>query len=222
MDRIEVNNSEYPTAQLLLPGAAGKNVLAGSINVTGLDGNDGVNGNDALNKTYDVNLTITVTEGGIMQSSIAISGEDYIARKNDDPATTQVVYWNNIEHPAPTIAEATNQLNTAPADQLSSTLTPGQLTSYYTGLTDTINQFYHNQNMILGWVMVFEEHIRDTNNKLSKHARHHGRAGGNIFQADDKLVCRDPFEYSVSIANYLNVSTPIISPTNVYGVLKQI
>lgn len=210
MTTITVNKTTDPDAALVLPGALNVPVPAGNIDAQGLDGNVGGNGN------FLVMLSITVNPVGIMTSSITISGTDYIATKLDDPEKAQVVYWENIE-----TMPAAADVNELTADVLSSTLTPAELTSYYSIQTNAINAYYDDKPMITDWTISFIAQQQDANNELSKHARHLDRNGGTIFQTNDKLVCQTYCPYGVSIEDYQGTVITIVATNNIYGVLKQ-
>lgn len=207
MTAISVTDQTAVNPSFILPSVTGVAVSAGLVDAQIVAGTS--------IGTFPVTITFAVSTAGIMTSSIAITGSDVVATATEDSTKAQIVYWSGINATAPS-ATAND------ADVLTSNLTSTQLETKYSSELTTINNQYNNQNMIASWNISFPAIGANTNNQLSQWARYLGLDGStNFFSSGDMLVTDTAYSYSVSVNNYLNTATTIITPTSVFGVLVQ-
>lgn len=206
MTAISVTDQTAASPAFILPSVTGVTVSAGLVDAQTTGTSIG---------TFPVTITFAVSTTGVMTSSIAITGSDVVATATEDSTKAQIVYWSGINATAP--SAAAND-----ADVLTSTLTSSQLETKYSSELTTINNQYNNQNMIASWTISFPAISANTNNLLSQWSRYLGLDGStNFFSTNDMLVTGTAYSYGVSVNNYLNTATTIITPTSVFGVLVQ-
>jgi hypothetical protein len=197
------------SANILLPEASAVNVPAGLI-----DANNVPKG--ILAGTFPVNLTIAVSNAGMMTGSITISGANVTSDVVDSSLKAQVAYWQVagvvVTNPTPTSS-----------DVLEATLAASQLNGHFASELATILDYYNNVQLLDTWTVSISEIESSTNNSLAQHARQIGDTGtSTIFAAGDQVMAMTPFSYSVAIVDYLGTSTTVIAPSNVYGVATQV
>lgn len=193
------------TADIYLPEATSVNVSAGLI-----DANNVPKG--ILAGTFPVNLTISVSDTGLMTGSILISGANVSSDLVDSNLKAQIAYWNvsGVTVPAPTATSA---------DVLEATLAASQLNSHFSAELAEILAYYNNVQLLDSWTVSISAIASATNNPLALHARQIGNTGSsNVFAVGDKIMAVTPFSYSVSISNYVGTATVIVAAANVFGV----
>jgi len=197
------------TATVFLPEASAVNVPAGLI-----DANNVPKG--ILAGTFPVNLTIAVSNVGIMTGSITISGANVTSDLVDSNLKAQVAYWDvaGVTLPTPSATAA---------DVLEATVSASQLNTHFSAELAVILAYYNNIQLLDTWTVAFSAIASATNNPLALHAREIANAGSsNVFTAGDKIMAITPFSYHVEIVDYLGVSTSIVSAANVFGVATQL
>lgn len=197
------------TATVFLPEASAVNVPAGLI-----DANNVPKG--ILAGTFPVNLTIAVSNVGVMTGSITISGANVTSDLVDSNLKAQVAYWDvtGVTLPTPSATAA---------DVLAATVSASQLNTHFAAELALILSYYNNIQLLDTWTVAFSAIASATNNPLALHAREIGNAGSaTVFAAGDKIMAITPFSYHVEIIDYLGVSTNIVSAANVYGVATQL
>ena len=197
------------TATVFLPEASAVNVPAGLI-----DANNVPKG--ILAGTFPVNLTIAVSNVGVMTGSITISGANVTSDLVDSNLKAQVAYWDvtGVTLPTPSATAA---------DVLAATVSASQLNTHFATELALILSYYNNIQLLDTWTVAFSAIASATNNPLALHAREIGNAGSaTVFAAGDKIMAITPFSYHVEIIDYLGVSTNIVSAANVYGVATQL
>jgi hypothetical protein len=197
------------SANIFLPEASAVNVPAGLI-----DANNVPKG--ILAGTFPVNLTIAVSNVGVMTGSITISGANVTSDLVDSNLKAQVAYWDvsGVSLPTPSATAA---------DVLEATVSASQLNSHFSAELATILAYYNNIQLLDTWTVAFSAIASATNNPLALHAREIGNTGSsNVFAAGAKIMAITPFSYSVEIVDYLGVSTSIVSAANVFGVATQL
>jgi hypothetical protein len=197
------------TASVFLPEASAVNVPAGLI-----DANNVPKG--ILAGTFPVNLTIAVSNVGVMTGSITISGANVTSDLVDSNLKAQVAYWDvtGVTLPTPSATAA---------DVLEATVSASQLNTHFSAELALILSYYNNIQLLDTWTVAFSAIASATNNPLALHAREIGNAGSaTVFAAGDKIMAITPFSYHVEIVDYLGVSTNIVSAANVYGVATQL
>ena len=205
LDSITITKENSVNSKYLLPSASNILVDAGEIDAQDLSYN-------SLGK-FPVTLTISCNNQGLMTSNISISGQDVNSSIADNPNLAQKVYWP-VKDNKPNIV-------TDDSDILSSKITSSELTAIYSSQLDLINNNYNNKQMIKTWTININKIESSSSNILSQHARYIGKAGSTqIFNEGDKMVAATPFSYGITISDYLNNDTTIISPSNVYGVIS--
>lgn len=205
LQEITISSTNSVNTKYSLPTAANIIVEAGEI-----DAQDP--SNVSLGK-FPVSLTISCDDQGLMTSSIAISGQDVYGTEVDNPNLAQHAYW-----PA---KDNVPNLDADSADVLSAKITSAELTTLYSSQLQSINNQYNNQNMIKSWTITVNAIPSTTDNVLSQHARYLEKRGDtNVFDNGDKMVASTPFSYGITIDDYLDNPTTIITPTNVYGVIS--
>ena len=201
--------TDDPSANILLPSVSGVNVPAGLI-----DANNVPRG--TLPAQFPVNLTIAVSNTGMMTGTIAISGADVTSDVVDSSLKAQVAYWDvsGVTVPTPTPTSS---------DVLGATLAASQLDGHFASELATILDYYNNVQLLDTWTVSISEIESSTNNSLAQHARQIGDTGtSTIFAQGDQVMAMTPFSYSVAIVDYLGNSTPVIASSNVYGVATQV
>lgn len=196
------------SANVYLPEASAVNVPAGLI-----DANNVPKG--ILAGTFPVNLTISVSDVGMMTGSITISGSNVSSDVVDSNLNAQVAYWNvaGVTVPTPTSTDS---------DVLEATLAASQLNGHFSSQLAIILAYYNNVQLLDTWTVSISAIASSTNNSLAQHARQTGDTGSSaVFAPGDKVMAMTPFSYSVAIVDYLSTSTTIIAPSNVYGVATQ-
>lgn len=210
MNAITVSSTQIPAADISfnLPSNGGVPVLAGSIDADDVSGQ--------FLRSFPVTLSVSVDKNGHMTSIITITGDDAVATEAENHKKAQIVYW-------PAITSSTPPIDQDTPDILSAIVNVNDLYNEYTNDLIAINSLYNGIDMITDWTISFNAVSPDTNNTLSKHARHLDRpAAVPLFNAGEKLICATYYSYQVSINDYQGSPAPIIPTTNVYGVLQQI
>ena len=167
--------------------------------------------------SYSVNLTMSIDQSGRLSSEIAITGSTITTSIADDAHKAQKVFWNPIES-RPSVAAND-------ADILVASVTSRQLTEYYLSTLNTINNLYNGVNVIQSWSITFQPLPASSTNLISQHARFLGKVGDvPIFDetTNNKIVTSNSYVYNISINDYLSNATPIISSTNIKGVLRHV
>lgn len=197
------------SANVFLPEASAVNVSAGLI-----DANNVPKG--ILAGTFPVNLTISVSDTGLMTGSILISGSNVSSDVVDSNLKAQVAYWNvaGVTVPTPTSTDS---------DVLEATLAASQLNGHFSDELAAILAYYNNVQLLDTWTVSISAIASSTNNSLAQHARQIGDTGTSaVFAPGDKVMAMTPFSYSVSIMDYLGgTATVIVSAANVFGVATQ-
>lgn len=197
------------SATVFLPEASAVNVPAGLIDANNVP-------RSTLAGTFPVNLTISVSDVGMMTGSITISGANVNSDVVDSNLTAQVAYWNVADVAVPTPSSTDS-------DVLEATLAASQLNGHFSTQLATILDYYNNIQLLDTWTVSISAIESSTNNSLAQHARQTGDTGtSNVFAPGDKVMAMTPFSYSVAIVDYLGASTPVIAPSNIYGVVTQV
>lgn len=204
-------SSASDSATLKLPTASNVSVSAGLITAN----HDGGSG------TFPVTLSVSVSDQGVLSSSIAISGDSITGSKNDNYAEAQQAYWpindgtNDYSSSGPTALGATD------ADVLSATLSAANLSTHYADELAAINNNYDSVDLISSWSLSVSAVSQATNSNLSNYARANSKTDENVFDAGNKIVAATPYSYAVAINDYQSNPTSIVAATNVYGVVEQ-
>ena len=200
---ITMNDSVNPNYSL--PSTIDVVVEAGSI--------EAVDPESDLLGIFPVKLRVSCNENGIMETDIAICGQDVPAEAIDNPNQAQKVYWVGSQL-KPSVAPDD-------ADILNTRITSTELTATYANKLNLINSQYNNQSMINSWTIKINAITSSTDNVLAQHARFLEKKGNTqVFSENQKIVASQPFLYGISISDYLGKDTVIIQPTNVFGVVS--
>lgn len=204
-------SSASDSATLKLPTASNVSVSAGLITAN----HDGGSG------TFPVTLSVSVSDQGVLSSSIAISGDSITGSKNDNYAEAQQAYWpindgtNDYSSSGPTALDDTD------ADVLTATLSAANLSTHYADELAAINNNYDSVDLISSWSLSVSAVSQATNSNLSNYARANSKTDENVFDAGNKIVAATPYSYAVAINDYQSNPTSIVAATNVYGVVEQ-
>lgn len=200
---ITMNDSVNP--KYSLPSTSGVLVNAGSI--------EALDPESDLLGIFPVTLTVSCNTNGIMESNIAILGQDVAATAIDNPNQAQKVYWPGSQLKPSVAADDADILNTK--------ITSTELTSTYANELNLINGQYNKQSMVNSWTIKINAITSSTDNVLAQHARFLEKKGNTqVFSENQKMVASQPFLYGISISDYLGNDTVIIQPTNVFGVVS--
>jgi len=170
-------------------------------------------GSDA-DSTFNVNMSIKITSQGVLDDvTVSISGPGTLTKSiAENKNEAQVAYWD-----ADGIPDDPTQ---STADTLSATFNPS---ATYSDEIDAIKALYEgaNADLIDSWSMSFSTVANSNENTLSQHARYKGLSGSDIFAAGEMIVAATPLSYSIKIKDVNNSDVALVTPTNVYGVVKQ-
>jgi len=201
---LNVNNTNAKFPELHLPAHENKLIEAGVIDAVDRDGNS--------RGLFPVSLTLSVSDQGVLSSSIAISGSDAQANVVDSNLLAQVAYWPINGAEAPVVDSNT-------ADNLTQPVSAGEMTSHFSAQLSTINNFYNGVNLIQSWELNLTSIAQSTTNEIANYARASGNTGSkDVFNIGEKIVARDPQPYEIKIKDYKGIEHVVVSE-NVYGVV---
>ena len=206
MTGFTINQLSADTPILYLP--TGNNTIpAGTITAKDTVGSD-------ADSTFNVNMSIKITSQGVLDDvTVSISGPGTLTKSiGENVNEAQVAYWD-----ADGIPDDPTQ---STADTLSATFNPS---ATYSDEIDAIKALYEgaNANLIVSWKISISAVTASNENTLSQHARHKGLSGSDIFAAGEMIVAATPLTYSIKIKDVNNSDVVLVTPTNVYGVVKQ-
>lgn len=201
---LNVNNTNAISPELHLPAHENKLIEAGVIDAIDRDGNS--------RGLFPVTLTLSVSDQGVLSSSIAISGSDATANVVDSNLLAQVAYWPINGAEAPVVDSNT-------ADNLNQPVSAGEMTSHFSAQLSTINNFYNGVNLIQSWELNLSSISQSTTNEIANYARASGNTGSkDVFNIGEKIVAKDPQPYEIKIKDYKGIDHVVVSE-NVYGVV---
>lgn len=205
LEDINITMTDSVNPKYSLPSVTNVLVNAGSI--------EAVDPESELLGIFPVTLTVSCNTNGIMESNIAILGQDVAATAIDNPNQAQKVYWPGSQLKPSVAADDADILNTK--------ITSTELTSTYANELNLINGQYNKQSMVNSWTIKINAITSSTDNVLAQHARFLEKKGNTqVFSENQKMVASQPFLYGISISDYLGNDTVIIQPTNVFGVVS--
>ena len=193
-----------------LPTFTSKDVNTGTITFNGTTGltNTGEIG------TFTSKVSLSMTDQGVITSTVTISGNELTVTAADDVNIAQVV---------------TDGLVAATADQdsadvLSASLTAAELTAHFADEITAINALYNNQDIISSWRITIDDITADENSTIAKYSRNDlstGQTYAAPFGVGKMIVAATYYELQITLTDATGASVNMYDETQkIYGVLK--
>lgn len=208
----------------------------GSVNIANITASD-----DDQSFTYELDFSLSVSDQGVLtvtnaggQDSInAWTGSNNVGLINDDITKAQAAYWTNDTTANIALGAAQNPVvasANAPGindvDTLLAILTKAQVAAYYNDDTNTALDLFDGHTIYNDWTITIDSIGNDTESNLSAYARNRftGEAStpnANPFKTGDQIVANEPHSFSLSVTDNNGEVVPLVSATDVYGVVYQ-
>lgn len=208
----------------------------GSVNVANITASD-----DDQSFTYSLDFDLSVSDQGVLtvtnatgQDSIgAWTGNNAVGIINDDITKAQAAYWTNDTSANIDLGSAHNPVVagvSAPdendVDTLMAVLTKANVAAYYNDSTNTALDLFDGHTIYNDWTITIDSVGNDTESNLSAYARNRFTGDGvdptaNPFKTGDQVVANMPHSFSLSVTDNNGDVLPLVSATDVYGVVYQ-
>ena len=196
---ITMNDSVNPNYSL--PSTIDVVVEAGSI--------EAVDPESDLLGIFPVKLRVSCNENGIMETDIAICGQDVPAEAIDNPNQAQKVYWGSNKP----------QITPDSEDILSSLLTNIDIKNQFNNEIKIIEDLY-SVNIIKDWdfhILPVNSATNNIPNVLDAYAEIKNRTFPNIFLDGEHIILKTGYPYKYTIEDYNGDIQYVIEETPIYA-----